>query len=466
MLHKRMFNWRLILPVILIFYLTSCSIPRSQATPTQEDQQFSWPTATPLIFVTRAPDNSPTATPTPTARPLTLQPRGQIVFQSDRDGGFEIYLMNTDGSALSRLTSNPAIDVFPDWSPDGSRIVFTSDREGDPDIFIINADGTNLTRLTDDPASDVLPRWSPDGNSIAFVSNRDGNDEIYVMSAEGGDIRRLTNDTADDLFPHWSPDGDWIVFSTNRDVDTEIYVMNKNGGQLTRLTNEPAADSEPAWSPDGTRIAFISRRDGFANLFVMNRDGSNVVQLTFYKSIVEVPAWSPDGRMIVFSSDMQGNREIYIIGADGNGLNRLTNAPPADLYPDWSPGSEFLTGALPEPTPASEDLCIASSDPGYGYTPENPVKLGYDPRAVGAPGGQCLPWLSGLDGQPIGTELLEEVTLGDARLCKVRVFYEGNETGNILYFDTINYEQPRAPVGYSCGSMSEYLRMLANARNP
>lgn len=242
--------------------------------------------------------------------------------------------------------------------------------------------------------------------------------------------------------------------------------MDRNGGQLTRLTNDPAVDSDPAWSPDGTRIAFISRRDGFANLFVMNTDGSEVNQLTFYKSIVEVPSWSPDSRMIVFSSDMEGSREIYIIDADGNGLNRLTDSPSFDFYPDWSPQLSFLTSALPEPTPAPENLCLVSTDPGYGFSPENPVRLGYDPRTLGTSSQQCLPWLTGPEGQLLVTELLEEVSLGDSQLCMVRVIYEGQDGEDILYFDTFNFEQPRAPVGFACGSAAEYIRVLANARYP
>jgi hypothetical protein len=191
-----------------------------------------------------------------------------------------------------------------------------------------------------------------------------------------------------------------------------------------------------------------------------------VVQLTFYKSIVEVPSWSPDSRMIAFSSDMEGSREIYIIGADGSGLNRLTDSPSFDFYPDWSPQLSFLTSALLEPTPSPGDLCLVSTDPDYGYNPLNPVRLGYDPRTLGTSSQQCLPWLTSPDGQFLNTELLEEVSLGDTQLCKVRVSYAGQEGEAILYFDTFNFEQPSAPVGFACGSSAEYIRMLANARYP
>jgi hypothetical protein len=72
--------------------------------------------------------------------------------------------------------------------------------------------------------------------------------------------------------------------------------------------------------------------------------------------------------------------------------------------------------------------------------------------------------LTGPEGQFLNTELLEEVSQGDSQLCMVRVFYEGQTEEAILYFDTFNFEQPRSPVGFACGSSTEYIRLLANAR--
>jgi Tol biopolymer transport system component len=310
----------------------------------------------------------------------------------------------------------------------------------------------------------VLPTWSPDGKQIAFVSDRDGNDEIYVMNVDGSNVKRLTNNPEQDLFPSWSPDGEWIVFSTTRDVDAEIYKMNKNGGSLIRLTDDPAADSNPAWSPDNTRIAFISRRDGFANLFVMGTDGANPTQLTFYKSIVEVPSWSSDSRMIAFASDMEGTRDIFIIGADGAGLDRLTDSPSEDFYPAWAHDQTTLASALPEPTAAPGDVCVNASDASYGFTPENPVRIGYDPRLEGIDERQCLPWLLGPQGQSVSTKLLDEENQGIGKLCKVEITYEGQAEPDVMYFDVNTFEQPKAPVGYSCGSPVAYLKAITAAR--
>ena len=95
-------------------------------------------------------------------------PAGRIVFESNRDGNLEIYRMNADGSAPTRLTDNPATDNLPSISPDGTKVAFTSDRAGTPDIYVMNIDGSGVTRLTSDPGLEQQPAWSPDGTKIAY----------------------------------------------------------------------------------------------------------------------------------------------------------------------------------------------------------------------------------------------------------------------------------------------------------
>ena len=107
--------------------------------------------------------------PVPTSEPGLSQPSGRIAFSSDRDGNWEIYAINVDGSGLTRLTDQHGEDSSPRWSPDGQRILFQSDRDGNHEIFLMNADGSAVVRLTDDN-KDLAPQWSPDGPRIAFTS--------------------------------------------------------------------------------------------------------------------------------------------------------------------------------------------------------------------------------------------------------------------------------------------------------
>jgi len=86
---------------------------------------------------------------------------GKIAFHSNRDGDWEIFVMNADGSGQTQLTFNTANDAWPAWSPDGSKIAFASDRDGDNEIWVMNSDGSSQTQLTFNTANDYDPAWQP-----------------------------------------------------------------------------------------------------------------------------------------------------------------------------------------------------------------------------------------------------------------------------------------------------------------
>ena len=115
-------------------------------------------------------------------------------------------MINTDGSNPTNLTNDPSADTLPDWSPDGNKIAFVSSRNGGQDIYVMNANGSNVTRLTSNPPFfSVSPKWSPDGTRIAYEHNG----EIYEMNSDGSSQTNLTNSSNPpaDKWPSWSPDG-------------------------------------------------------------------------------------------------------------------------------------------------------------------------------------------------------------------------------------------------------------------
>jgi len=85
---------------------------------------------------------------------------------------------------VKRVTDGDAIDSWPMWSPDGKKIAFTTNRDGNYEIYLMNNDGTGLTNLSKHAAQDTSPTWSPDGKKIAFVSTRDGGSDVYVMEVK------------------------------------------------------------------------------------------------------------------------------------------------------------------------------------------------------------------------------------------------------------------------------------------
>ena len=262
-----------------------------------------------------------------------------IIFHSDRDGDYEIYAMNPDGTGLTQLTTNTgADDRNPAWARSGNKIAFTSDRGGNFDIYTMNADGTGVISLTPgSPARDIEPTWSPDGSKIAFASDRDGDFDIYVVNTDGTGLRQLTNNTSFEGVPSWSPDGSTIAFASDRDGDLEIFVMNPDGTAQTQLTRNTAGEFDPRWSPDGRKLTYgsYSGTDGRSHIFVMNADGTGQTQLTQGPWFDFNPTWSPDGNKIAFSSTRDGNLEIYVMNADGTLQTRLTAHPASDGYPDW-----------------------------------------------------------------------------------------------------------------------------------
>lgn len=96
-----------------------------------------------------------------------------------------IYATASGAAREQNLSRHPAADRDPAWSPDGKRIAFVSDRDGNFEIYVMNADGTKQKRLTTNAAADRNPAWSRDGRQIVFQSNRDGNLDIFVMNAAG-----------------------------------------------------------------------------------------------------------------------------------------------------------------------------------------------------------------------------------------------------------------------------------------
>lgn len=275
------------------------------------------------------------------AMPAVLAAQEKIVFSSNRDvaNNPEVYVMNTDGSDVKRLTFNTVFDGEASFSADGGKIVFTSTRDGNAEIYLMNADGTNQKRVTNSLGSDAHPSLSPDGTKITFISDREGGLEIFTMNSDGTNAVRLTNPPFSKFNPSFSPDGTHILYSAVDGNDSEIWLMNADGSNPVNLTDNTADDRTARFSPNGTRIVYQSDRDDPTahnwDVMTMNADGSNQVNITRHSSNDTEPSFSPDGGTVIFISTRSGDSEVWAMTVGGTGAINLSNNAATDLRPSW-----------------------------------------------------------------------------------------------------------------------------------
>ena len=191
----------------------------------------------------------------------------RIAFAGKKDGVYDVYVMNADGSGLEQLTADPATDFAITWTPDASAVLFTSDRGGDHDIVRLDLATKAVTSVTTGPSNDYDPAISPDGTRLAFTSDRraENSYDVWLAGIDGSDPTRLTVGTDDEVgdsyMPSWSPDGSRIAFTSNRTDDFDVYSMPAGGGEAVNLSRNPGASdgwARPQWSPDGSTIVYPS----------------------------------------------------------------------------------------------------------------------------------------------------------------------------------------------------------------
>jgi Tol biopolymer transport system component len=180
----------------------------------------------------------------------------QIAFASSRDGNSEIYVMNDDGTQQTRRTDSPSDDTAPAWAPASpgceafaGDIAFESDRSGSYDLMLLRPDGS-VENVTSDSQHDFDPDWAPDCSRLAFDRPVDGNYDVYTVDLATHEIVRVTTAPEEDSRPSWSADGESFAFNTLRDGHYEVYATTASGNaSVDRSLSYPGADTEPSWQP-------------------------------------------------------------------------------------------------------------------------------------------------------------------------------------------------------------------------
>ncbi|MBT3266450.1 choice-of-anchor D domain-containing protein [Candidatus Poribacteria bacterium] len=339
-----------------------------------------------------------------------ISPDGTKIAYTSGSTPSDIIVADISGANPVNLTSSSFRNNYPRWSPDGTKIVFTSNRDGLWQVYVMDAaDGANQTNLSNSGVDDHEPGFSPDGTKIVFASTRDGDADIFVMDSTGANQASITVNAFANWSPSWSPDGTRIVYYGVPAGNGVIYASDPDGANEVQLTTGADNDSNPNWMPfpfllegaDGVDAGTVDvGMPGTATFTVKNQDAVSALSVSGITSdnalftaapttfnlaagltqVVTV-TYSPvatgadsttitvthDGPMgssvigatgtavippgnltetsIVFQSARDGNVELYAMDYDGANQRRLTDFAELDRHPAWSPDGSRIVWA-------------------------------------------------------------------------------------------------------------------------
>jgi Tol biopolymer transport system component len=245
---------------------------------------------------------------------VDVSPDGRwLVFDSDRGGNPDLYVMPAAGGEARQITTDPAGEFSGDWSPDGRRIVFHSIRGGNRNIYTVDADGTNLHQWASGPGQRLDPDWAPDGKTIVFemVGPEPGKHELIILPLADSSRQELMPVKTGD-YAHWSPDGRSIVYH-NPDG---LRLRRVDSGAETLIVSNAEIGAEAfyaAWSPDGAMLYYMA----------LSPKGW---------SIRSVPAAGGASTLLVEFDDPTRQHAKYGFCTDGKVFYFTIGSPESDIY--------------------------------------------------------------------------------------------------------------------------------------
>ena len=267
---------------------------------------------------------------------------------TDGDGNKDIYVIDSDGENLERITNHASLIESPTWSPDASKIAFTSWKDGYPRIYehTLASRRENMLEPVRGAGDYVTPTYSPDGNTLAFsVLGSDARSGIFTYDvARGCCLAYLSGGPWYDLSPTYSPDGRWMAFNTNRFGDhvPQVMLMPAEGGDAETLSPYQYGGggyfTSPDWSPTSDMVAFHGaiERGRYHILVADLADGGRVLRQLTNEGNNEDPSWAPDGRHLVFVAERSWGYGLFVVDVASGNMRPVVTGRRVGV-PDWSP---------------------------------------------------------------------------------------------------------------------------------
>jgi dipeptidyl aminopeptidase/acylaminoacyl peptidase len=271
-------------------------------------------------------------------RDFRLHPRDRVVaFTAEAGGARQLFTMSLRGGSRTQLTASEKAVSDPQWSPDGRRLAYVRDDE----VWVVEADGSRLTRVAGKPGGARSPRWSPDGHRLAFLSRQRGWAQVWLIDAPVPRRGRpatepkpprpvaLTATGVDVDEFEWAPDGSRLAvmarFVPEINETAQIALVDAVGGPLRIIAGEDSFDVGARWVSDGS-LLYLSDADGWFQVVRLTADGHDRIVLTDGErehgdpsgGIGSAPLPSPDGSRFVHVAVHDGLQDL-VVGQMGVG---------------------------------------------------------------------------------------------------------------------------------------------------
>ena len=275
-----------------------------------------------------------TALPSETVTPISLTETQDIVLLSIEENGYaHLFFYAPQQIPLTRLTYGEWDDTSPALSPDGTRVAFASNRDGAWDLYILELESGEIIRVTNSPEYESAPSWSPDNQWLACEIYQDENLGIAIVSLVDNEQEPIlvTEESASDHSPAWAPDGRHIAFVSNRGGDSDIWLADLDRTGAERYTNLSStvfsAESHPVWTQDGSRLAWAAtaQNSGFSGIYVW--DALQPQRPARWIGDGDWPAWN----------------------AAGDRLAAVIHSPNQEYLTSYTPEGELLLQPVPLP---------------------------------------------------------------------------------------------------------------------
>ena len=300
----------------------------------------SMPTLTPNINL------FPTNIPTKQINPMVS--RIAFVRYMHQFENPSIWVINSDGSDEHKLAGFSSNARDPSWSPDGTMVAFASDKDGDYEIYIMNVENAgrnndnNWLQLTYNTVDDRGPAWSPNGEWIAYHSPHGDYaiSNIYLIRPDLSEEIRLTNNSAQNRSPSWSPDSKQIAFMYGTLGNTQIAIMDwdsKGGTIVDILTPKTQNSIWPSWTHDGRNVTYTRFKTGSQIGSICRYDLQTKEEKKIVTDNSASQDWSVDGTQIAFSCWRSKIPKIWILDVTTEVPRQLTNGLNYDSQPVWYP---------------------------------------------------------------------------------------------------------------------------------